>query len=168
VAWRAFLLATTLLLAGCTHAADPEVAAHELRGKAAPDFSLAGLEGHPLSLADYRGKVVVVAFFATWCEPCKKTMPALDALRDKYAARGLSVVGVAEDDTPEGLSDYVAARGVDFPIAWDAAQAAVRPYYARNLPAEFVVGRDGVVRAAFIGYAEGVEVEIEREVLRLL
>jgi peroxiredoxin len=152
----------------CAAPRDPEVSHFALRGARAPELALLGVDDRPVSLRAHRGDVVVVAFFATWCEPCKKTMPALEALRAKYAARRVEVLGVSLDDAPDGLSSYAAAYGVTFPIGWDSGQEAVRPWFVRNLPAEFVVDRGGVVQAAFIGYADGVEVEIERELLRLL
>jgi peroxiredoxin len=157
-----------LVLAACARAPDPELPQHELRGARAPHFALAAIDGRPVSLRAHRGDVVVVAFFATWCEPCKKTLPALDALRAKYASRRVAVMGISVDDRPDGLADFAAAYGVTFPLAWDGGQEIVRPWFVRNLPAEFVVDRAGIVRAAFIGYAEGVEVEIERSVLELL
>ena len=165
---RSLTLAALWLVTGCAQKVDPELPRHELRGAPAPQFALGSIDDRPVSLRAHRGEVVLVAFFATWCEPCKKTMPALEALRAKYASRRLAVLGVSLDDDPQGLAEYAHAVGVTFPIAWDVGQEAVRPWYVRNLPAEFVVDRTGVVRAAFIGYAEGVEVEIERELLRLL
>jgi peroxiredoxin len=165
---RAEALALVVLLAACARAADPELPQHELRGARAPHFALPALDDRPVSLRAHRGDVVVVAFFATWCEPCKRTLPALEALRAKYASRRVAVLGISVDDAPDGLAEYAAAYGATFPIAWDAGQEVVRPWFVRNVPAEFVVDRGGIVRAAFIGYAEGVEVEIERELLKLL
>ena len=103
---KCFLVSLALVgLVGCQHpTSTPEamkhVAAGEI-GSSLPDFSVLDLQGHTLSSADLRGKVVVVDFWATWCQPCKKEMPGYQKLADQYVSRGLVVIGFKFDTMPD-------------------------------------------------------------------
>src|SRR5487761_1251710 len=101
-------------------AADDSPAAEGLpdfRGKAAPAFTLKTTDGKTVSLADYKGKAVLLNFWATWCAPCKMEMPWLIQLQKKYAAQGFTVLGVSEDDGPaKPVADFAAKMGVNYPV----------------------------------------------------
>jgi peroxiredoxin len=114
------------------------------------------------------GKVVVVDFWATWCEPCKKSFPKLQDLNVKYKASGLEVVGVSEDDEKGGIKEFGATYGVKFPLGWDDGKSMAGKWQPKSMPASFIVDRKGIVRFAHLGYHDGDEVEVEREVKSLL
>ncbi len=127
-------------------------------GAPAPDFAGAVL-GDPQrvkGIADYRGEVVVVNLWATWCVPCVTEMPSIEALYVKYRDRGLKVVGIAVDDPP--FADRVAAfareRGVTFEILHEGSGKVEQDYQTRGIPATYVVARDGRIRMVRHGAAD--------------
>ncbi len=133
------------------------------------DMSVPDLSGTPRRLDAWQGKLVVLNFWATWCPPCLKEMPAFVRLQHRHGARGLQFVGIALD-TPEEVAKFVQAHGIDFPIL--AGEDDVARYMQRLgntigvLPFTVVVGRDGVVRHTHQG--EWSEAEAERVITGLL
>ena len=141
-----------------------------LLGKPAPAFTLEDLSGKKVSLASYKGKALVINFWATWCAPCKLETPWLVELRDKYAAQGFEVLGVSADDIdrgdPQKLSDEKRAIGrfvqqmhIPYPVLIDADSIS-RPYGGLDdLPTSFFVDRDGTVISAQVGLTSKDETE---------
>jgi peroxiredoxin len=119
-------------------------------GETAPDFTLLSLQGEDVSLSAFRGRVVILDFWASWCSPCRATMPRLHALWRDVAARGVELVGISLDRTAAAASSYLAANGYDDMIAlWgslSAAQAVASQYRIQAIPRTVVIDRDGIVR----------------------
>jgi peroxiredoxin len=134
----------------------------------APDFTLKSLEGKNMRLAEQRGNVVLVNFWASWCGPCKQEMPHLNRLYDKYRASGFVLLGVNIDDDPRAASSAAARMGLRFPVLLDADKAVSRLYDLGSMPATVLVDRDGRVRFLHRGYREGVEDEYERQIRELV
>ena len=134
----------------------------DLRGKRAPEFSLKTLDGKRISLADYRGKAVLINFWATWCAPCKLETPWFVALRTQYAPQGFEILGISEDDadTPRTkLAKFGQELGVNYPLMV-ADDAMTRKYGGVEfLPTSYFVGRDGKVVAESAGLVSKDEVE---------
>lgn len=131
-----------------------------LSGKPAPAFTLRDLDGKKVSLADYRGRPVLVNFWATWCAPCKLEMPWFEQFRKQYAAQGFEILGIAEDDAgKDEIAKSAKKLGVDYPIL--LTDAKVAPAYGGidYLPMSFYVDRSGVVREETAGLATKDEVE---------
>jgi peroxiredoxin len=143
-----------------------------LVGNPAPDFKLKALAGRTgtLTLQGLRGNVVVVDFWGTFCEPCKKSFPKLQDLSSKYASSGLLIVGISEDepDDKDKIPTFAETYGAKFAILWDEDKAAARKYKPETMPSSFVIDRKGVVRFAHVGYHDGDEAQIEKEVKTLL
>jgi thiol-disulfide isomerase/thioredoxin len=149
--------------------ADQEAQPQPMKGKPAPAFTLVDLDGKKVSLADYKGKAVLLNFWATWCGPCKLEMPWLVKLRDQYKAQGFEILGIESDnfDTdPKALASYkegvaksAKALGVDYPILLEGDTIS-KPYGGLDgLPNSFYVDRNGIVVSQITGLADKDEIE---------
>jgi peroxiredoxin len=149
-----------------------DVTSQGLIGNKAPDFSIERVpsRGAKISLSSLKGKVVVLDFWGTFCEPCKKSFPKLEVLQHKYAESGLAVVAISEDeaDDKDKIADFASALGAKFAIGWDADKSVARHYNPPTMPSSFVVDRKGHVRFAHAGYHDGDEAELEKELKGLL
>jgi peroxiredoxin len=137
-------------------------------GQKAPSFQLNRVNGTgKVQLSP--GKVVLVDFWATWCGPCKKSFPKLQDLYTRYGGSGLEIVGVSEDDD---MSDDVKAfgptMGAKFPLGWDDGKSVAGKYKPPKMPSSFVVDRNGIVRFVHVGYHDGEEADLEKEIKGLL
>jgi peroxiredoxin len=139
-----------------------------LLGKRAPGFALRDLEGHPVSLADYRGKVVLINFWATWCAPCQVEMPWFIALKEKYAAQGFTVLGI-DKDYPEDLPKvpgFAKKMNLNYPVLYGNPKTWSAYGCCDYLPMSYYVDRTGTVRIATVGLGE--RDTMERYIRRLL
>src|SRR5258708_11576728 len=143
-----------------------------LVGNPAPDFTVKAVANSSgtLSLKSMRGKVVLIDFWGTFCEPCKKSFPKLQDLNTKYAASGLRIVGVSEDesDDKDKIPSFGDTYGAKFPLAWDGDKSIAKHYKPETMPSSFIIDKKGVVRYAHVGYHDGEEVEVEKEIKELL
>ncbi len=118
----------------------------------APDFSLRDLDGQSLRLSDYRGKVVLLNFWATFCSPCRREMPALEKLWRDYRGQGLVVLAVAADrGAPDHVRRFIEEGGYSFPVVLDPNGAARKAYEVVALPMTYIIGRDGRFHARALG-----------------
>jgi cytochrome c biogenesis protein CcmG/thiol:disulfide interchange protein DsbE len=127
-------------------------------GSPAPDFRAVTLETppQPRSLADYRGHVVLLNLWATYCEPCKVEMPSMEALYREFGPAGLRVVAVAVDDPglePQ-VRDFVRRLDLTFDILSEGSGAIERDYQARGIPASYLIGPDGIIRKRIAGASD--------------
>ncbi|MGH7437678.1 MAG: peroxiredoxin family protein [Polyangiaceae bacterium] len=143
-----------------------------LIGNPAPDFTVARAAGSKgkISLANLAGNVVVIDFWGTFCEPCKKSFPKLQDLSAKYGESGLRVVAISEDEPEDKdkIPEFVKTYGAKFAIGWDEDKSVARHYKPETMPSSFLVDRKGIVRFAHVGYHDGEEVSIEKELKGLL
>lgn len=136
------------------------LAGAKLKGNPAPEFTLQSLDDKTISLADYRGKAVLLNFWATWCEPCKIEMPWFVELQKQYGPEGLQVLGIAMDDaSKEDIAKFASNMGVNYPIL--LGKEAVGDAYGgvQFLPATFYIGRDGKVIDKVFGLKGRGEIE---------
>ncbi len=117
----------------------------------APDFSLQDLTGQPLNLASYRGKVVLLDFWATWCAPCRGEIPHFVEFQDKYRDQGLQVIGISMDDGPKPVREFYQEFKMNYPVALGNEKVAQSYGGVLGLPVTFLIGRDGRVAAKYIG-----------------
>ena len=143
-----------------------------LVGNPAPDFSVKAVAGGSgnVSLKSLRGKVVIVDFWGTFCEPCKKSFPKLQDLNTKYAASGLKIVGISEDDADDKdkIPAFATTYNAKFTLGWDEDKAIAKSYKPPTMPSSFIIDKKGVVRFAHVGFHDGEEVEVEKEIKELL
>ena len=138
-------------------------------GNHAPAFESSSVNGKgKISMSGLSGKVVIVDFWATWCEPCKKSFPKLQDLNVKYKASGLQMVGVSEDDDSSGIPDFARSFNADFPLVWDGDKVIAGKWSPGSMPSTFIVDRSGIVRFEHRGYRDGEELQIEKEIKTLL
>ncbi len=145
----AVCLALVCLFAG--GASTGELAAPSLLNQKAPEFVRTGLDGGRVDLASYRGKVVLLNFWATWCAPCQVEMPVFAAWQRRYGLRGLQVLGISMDDDVAPVSRLAARMKLGYPLAMGDAELGKQYGGVLGLPITFLVGRNGVLRAEFEG-----------------
>ncbi len=170
---RGLLILTLALAAGedlsrpraCDAADHPEDKTSAAQS-VAPDFSLTDLRGKKLDLASYRGKVILLNFWATWCGPCRTEIPLFIELQNKYRNRGLQLVGISLDDDERPVRDYYRQLKMNYPVAVGDANLAERYGGILGLPVSLVIGCDGRIYSRHTGKAD-VSL-IEQEVARLL
>jgi cytochrome c biogenesis protein CcmG/thiol:disulfide interchange protein DsbE len=132
----------------------------------APNFSLPDLAGRRLDLSSYRGKVVLLDFWATWCDPCREEVPHFVELQKKYGGQGLQIVGISMDDGPEAVRDFYQRFKMNYPVVMGNAETGELYGGVLGLPIAFLIGRDGRITAKHIG-ATDISV-LENEIANLL
>ena len=150
-----------LLAASCTRSEKPAAT-----GSMAPNFTLQDIEGRNVALRDLKGKVVLLEFWATWCAPCRVSIPAIEKIYAAYEGKGLAILGISMDG---GDWDSVKAFGKDFGISYPILRgddAVSQKYMVRTIPMFILIDREGNIRHRFLG--AGNEDKIEKEIKTLL
>jgi peroxiredoxin len=135
----------------------------------APDFTLKSLEGSNLRLEEYRGQVVLINFWASWCGPCRQEIPLLDRLHQRYLDTGFAVLGINVEGEEAPARKLIDRIPVTFPVLIDQEQRVSELYELEAMPSTVVVDRDGVVRYIHRGYKPGDEakyIEVVKELIR--
>ena len=122
-----------------------------LVGKPAPAFALKDIAGKPLKLADYRGKVVMLDFWATWCVPCRVEIPHFVELQKKYASRGFVMIGISMDDEPGLVAPFAKKHGMNYPVVIGDGALGEKYGGILGLPVAFVIDRNGIIRERYDG-----------------
>ena len=136
-------------------------------GKQAPDLSIQSLNGKgPISLDAMQGKVLVVDFWATWCEPCRASFPKLEELSKRVGDK-VEVVGISVDDEKKGVLEFAKENGATFAIGWDEGHTIASRWKVEKMPTTFIVDRSGKVRFIHGGYHDGETKEMEKEIASL-
>ncbi len=150
------LLLALLLPMSCLTAAQP-----------APLFSLPG-QNTSVSLEALRGKVVYLDFWASWCDPCRKSFPWMDQLQHKYADKGLVVLAVNLDSKAESADKFLAQHPTSFSIAFDPSGSTPKAYHVKGMPSSFLIDREGNIVSTHIGFQEKDTKSLEQQVVELL
>ena len=161
------ILAAFLLIVEPFAVANPVTVNQEAKAQAAPQFALKDLKGRVARLADYKGKVLLINFWATWCAPCRAEMPDLARLQKEYETRGLQIIGITHPPFKGQSVRRMAKRlKVNYPILLGTPRVSAEYGVSDVLPVTFVVDRDGKIRARILGILEADE--FDRSVKPLL
>ena len=118
----------------------------------APDFSLPTADGKTLKLSDYKGKAVIIDFWATWCPPCRKGIPDLIELQKKYGSKGLQIIGVSVDqDTKKDVVPFIKDKGINYPVVYADNSIIMKYGGIRAIPTSFVIDKQGRIVASYEG-----------------
>ncbi|OYT99265.1 MAG: thiol:disulfide interchange protein [Burkholderiales bacterium PBB1] len=136
-------------------------------GVPAPELNLPGLK-EAVSLAQLKGKVVYVDFWASWCGPCKQSFPFMNDLKAKYGAKGFEVVAVNLDAKRGDADKFLAEVPAQFTVAFDANGDSARRYEVKGMPSSYLVGRDGKIASSHKGFHEQDRAELESRIAKVL
>ena len=128
-------------------------------GGPAPAFTLASRAGQDVSLAQYRGQVVMINFWASWCGPCRQEMPLLESIYKKYNKMGFTLIGVNVEPDSNAANDWLKATPVSFPILYDRDSKVSKLYDVSGMPSTVIIDRTGKLRVLHRGYKPGDENE---------
>jgi len=147
------------------------LSAHAILGKgeSAPPLKVVTMSGQNVTLANYKGYVLVIDFFATWCGPCKKSIPHLIALNGSYNKKGLQILGLSADDEGDNVfvKGFVADKGINYPVAM-ANEDLLADYGVRSLPTLFVINKKGTVVEKYQGFNDEIAASMEALIKKLL
>lgn len=143
-AWLSAALFVSMLLCACGRPAMPASSPHPLLGKALPAFQRATLQQELLDTAQLRGAPFVIKFFASYCEPCQRTLPAAQRLHTQHP--NVKFIGICEDESRAIALEMVRTYGLTFPVVMDPSRALMGRYRVREMPITFLVDSAGVIR----------------------
>jgi len=124
--------------------------------------------GGQLDLQKFRGKVVYLDFWATWCPPCKKSMPFLNNLRNELVDQGFEIIAISVDEEPDAANLFLKKYPVDYQVAMDTTGQCPQIYDVKAMPSAYLIDRKGVIRYIHLGFREGDKDEIRSKVMQLL
>lgn len=145
-------LAAALLLGLAACGGEQRLAPPEV-GNPAPPYAAVAMRGDSVSLAGLRGRVVLLNVWATWCHPCREEIPALQRLHERFAARGLALVGVSVDDRSDqaAVADFAREYGMTYPVWLDPEERVATTFRTLGVPSTFLIGRDGTILWKHVG-----------------
>ncbi|MBK5255372.1 MAG: TlpA family protein disulfide reductase [Vicinamibacteria bacterium] len=156
-------LLAAVLAFGLAHAAEAVV-----KPRPAPAFSLKDTAGQSRTLAEFRGRVVLVDFWASWCAPCKASFPALDSLQEEFRGDGVEVVAINVDEDPKNAASFLAGRSPSMTVLFDPKGVSPQDFKVEGMPSSFLIDREGQVRFEHTGFTERTKFEFRREIEILL
>ena len=137
-------------------------------GAPAPAFQLNSSAGKPVALADYKGQIVLLNFWASWCGPCRQEMPILEQLNRQYRNKGVTLLGVNVEPDSAAAVNWLKATPVSFPILFDVDSKVSKLYQVEGMPNTVILDRKGLVRYIHRGYSAGAENEYLDQIRSLI
>ncbi|GAM08744.1 thiol-disulfide oxidoreductase ResA [Geobacter sp. OR-1] len=139
------------------------------KGEAAPPFRVTSVSGQQITLNNYRGKVLLMDFFATWCSPCRESVGHLVLLNRKYGKQGLQILGLSldDDDSVSVVREFINSNKVNYPVAI-VGESFKADYALRSVPTLYVISKKGLVAEKFSGYNDEVEKRLDQILQKLL
>ena len=140
----------------------------KVTGQQAPDFTLSSVDGAPVSLQQYQGKVIFLNFWATWCIPCREEMPVLEKLHQTYQGQGLVILAIDLKESPDQVHAFFEKHALSFPSLIDPNGAVFRAYLVTGMPTTYLVGRDGNILARGVGGRDWTRAEAHELIRELV
>ena len=167
---QTLVLALSLVLSGALlYRIEPYLHVYQVEaGDRAPDFELTSDEGSGVSLADYRGKYVLLNFWATWCPPCVEETPSLNRLHQELSDRGLVVLGVSVDEQKQAYDEFLQRFGITFPTVRDPEMSVSTRYGTHKYPESYLIDREGRVVRRYVGPENWMRPEVVNYLRSLL
>jgi cytochrome c biogenesis protein CcmG/thiol:disulfide interchange protein DsbE len=127
-----------------------------LKGKLAPAFELNTTDNKKLKLTDYRGKVVLVDFWATWCPPCRRGIPDLVSLKNEFKNKGLEIIGVSldQDNTIDAVKPFIKDYKINYPVVYGNMDVVAAYGNIESIPTSFIIDKEGKIAARYVGLVE--------------
>ncbi len=141
------VLALALLTAGCSPTPTQGIKV----GNLAPDFQLQNLNGNSVSLSDFRGKPVLLNFWASWCPPCRDEMPYLQQVYDEWSAKGLVLLAINIGESSSTVEEFMQSHNLSFPVLLDTKQDVDQKYNIYGIPTTFLIDKDGIIQDIKVG-----------------
>jgi peroxiredoxin len=158
---RVLLAAALLAAAGTGGATEP--------GERAPDFRLPSFAtGASVGSAQFRGKVVLVDFWASWCSPCRESLPLYNALKKNFPAADFALLAVGLDEDVDDARKFLRAHPIDYPALEDPQGEVAAAFGLKGMPSSYLIDRDGIVRFRHIGFAPHEIATLQREIAGLI
>jgi thiol-disulfide isomerase/thioredoxin len=145
---------------------DPSSGTSVAIGQPAPGFQLKDLSGNPVSLADFKGKVVLLDFWATWCGPCRLTMPLLEKLQEEHP-NDFTLLAINLGEAPDQVASYVQAQNINSKVLLDREESVGRAYESSSIPMQVLIDKNGIVQNIQNGYYAGMKDDLWAEISKL-
>ncbi|MFC1939864.1 TlpA family protein disulfide reductase [Chloroflexota bacterium] len=162
------VLITGLLITGCS---SPPVEGGSTQapeaGKLAPDFQLSNLKGQTVSLRDFRGRPVLINFWASWCGPCRAEMPYIQQVFEEWSGRGLVMLSINIGESLSTVEGFMQSYNLSFPVLLDVNESVARKYNVRYIPTSFLIDEGGIIKSVNIGSFSSTA-EIERDLSTII
>ena len=160
----AVLICSALLISGCV-LTSPETSPLEI-GRAAPSFKLPDLNGNQVSLAQYKGKLVMLDFWATWCGPCRMTMPLLENLQKEYPNK-MVLLAINLQESPKDVREYVRQQNLNSEVLLDESGSVGETYGTGSIPMQVLIDKEGIVRHIQIGFSPRMTSQLRAQIEQL-
>ncbi len=157
------ILALALLATGCSPNPTQGTKVHSL----APDFQLYNLDGNRVSLSDFRGKPVLINFWATWCPPCRAEMPYIQEIYEEWTNKGLLVLAINIGERSSKVEEFMRSNSLSFAVLLDTKQDVAQRYNITGIPTTFFIDKDGIIQDKVIGAFQN-KTQIENRLSRIM
>jgi thiol-disulfide isomerase/thioredoxin len=161
----AVLCISAMIFSGCAQR-PPGSEAVPAIGQAAPNFNISDLSGQQVSLDQFKGKIVMLDFWATWCRPCRMTMPVVEDLQKEYAD-SMVLLAINLQEPHDEVRDYIRAQGIHSRVLLDEEGAVAAKYGAESIPLQILIDKQGIIRYAMAGYGSGMASRLRTEINKL-
>jgi thiol-disulfide isomerase/thioredoxin len=162
--FRTFLLAATALSLALPVTASAVIK----KGDAAPPLKVVSMTGQKITLANYKGHVLILDYFATWCAPCRSSIPHLNGLYRRYNKQGLEVLGMsADEDGDKDVREFIGEQKIIYPVAL-AGDEMITEYGIRSLPTVYIINKKGAVAEKYLGFNDDMAASMETLIRKLL